>query len=127
MTDHALVVSTRQVFVPGLDRLPKLFRDAGEAASLRLIEFFTVTIRNRNTREAYGRAVRDFCRWCEDRKITLRDISPFLVAAYVEELGTTVDRPSVKQKLAALKMLFDWLVTGQVMPVNPAASVRGPR
>lgn len=127
MTDHALVVSTRQVSGPGLDRLPKLFRDAGEAASLRLIEFFAVTIRNRNTREAYGRAVRDFCDWCENRNIGLSDISPFLVAAYIEELGTKVDRPSVKQKLAALKMLFDWLVTGQVMPVNPAASVRGPK
>ena len=127
MTDHAIILSTRQVSLPGLDRLPKMFRDAGEHASRRLIEFFTVTIRNRNTREAYGRAVRDFCDWCEERRIGLRDISPFLVAAYVEELGTKIDRPSVKQKLAALKMLFDWLVTGQVMPVNPAASVRGPK
>lgn len=127
MADHALIVSARQVVLPGLDGLPKLFRDAGELASRRLIEFFTVTIRNRNTREAYGRAVRDFCRWCEKRKLGLLQISPFLVAAYVEELGSMVDRPSVKQKLAALKMLFDWLVTGQVMPVNPAAAVRGPK
>ena len=35
--------------------------------------------------------------------------------------------PSVKQRLAALRHLFDWLVNGQVMPVNPAHSVRGPR
>ena len=34
--------------------------------------------------------------------------------------------PSVKQQLAAVRHLFDWLVTGQVVPVNPAASVRGP-
>ena len=34
--------------------------------------------------------------------------------------------PSVKQRLAAIRHLFDWLVTGQVVPVNPAASVRGP-
>jgi site-specific recombinase XerC len=33
----------------------------------------------------------------------------------------------VKQHLAAIRMLFDWLVTGQVVPMNPAASVRGPR
>ena len=104
-----------------------MFRDAGEHASRRLIEFFTVTIRNRNTREAYGRAVRDFCDWCEVRKIGLSEISPFLVAEYVEELGTQIDRPSVKQKLAAIKMLFDWLVTGQILPVNPAAAVRGPK
>ena len=24
-------------------------------------------------------------------------------------------------------MLFDWLVTGQVVPMNPAAAVRGPK
>ncbi len=125
MDHHVLVLASRQVALPGLDRLPKLFRDEGEHASRRLIEYFTVTIRN--TREAYGRAVRDFCGWCEQRNIGLRDISPFLVAAYVEELGTKIDRPSVKQKLAALKMLFDWLVTGQMMPVNPAAAVRGPK
>src|ERR1700726_3417139 len=35
--------------------------------------------------------------------------------------------PSVKQRLPAIRHLFDWLVTGQVVPVNPAASVRGPR
>src|SRR5256885_16876780 len=29
--------------------------------------------------------------------------------------------------LAAIRMLFDWLVTGQVMPTNPAHAVRGPK
>src|SRR3954464_9867684 len=29
--------------------------------------------------------------------------------------------------LARLKMLFDFLVVGQVVPTNPAASVRGPK
>src|ERR1043165_6890745 len=33
----------------------------------------------------------------------------------------------VKQQLAAARMLFDWLITGQVVPVNPAAAVRGPK
>jgi DDE superfamily endonuclease len=35
--------------------------------------------------------------------------------------------PTAKQNLTAIRMLFDWLVTGQIVPVNPAASVRGPR
>src|SRR5580692_3846718 len=35
--------------------------------------------------------------------------------------------PSVKQRLAAVRHLFDWLVTGQAVPVNPVGSVRGPR
>ena len=34
--------------------------------------------------------------------------------------------PTVKQHLAAIRHLFDWLVTGQVVQMNPAASVRGP-
>jgi len=34
--------------------------------------------------------------------------------------------PTVKQHLAAIRMLFDWLVTGQVIPMNPASAVRGP-
>jgi len=49
------------------------------------------------------------------------------VAAYVEKLQKDLSRPSVKQQLAAIRMLFDYLVVGQVVPTNPASSVRGPR
>ena len=35
--------------------------------------------------------------------------------------------PTVKQHLAAIRMLDDWLVVSQVLPVNPAAAVRGPK
>lgn len=35
-------------------------------------------------------------------------------------------RPTVKQHLAAIRMLFDYMLTGGVLPFNPAASVRGP-
>ena len=35
--------------------------------------------------------------------------------------------PTVKQRLAAIRMLFDWLVVRQVLAMNPAAAVRGPR
>lgn len=48
------------------------------------------------------------------------------VAAYIEQLGRTRSKPTVKQHLAAVRMLFDWLVVGQVLPANPASSVRGP-
>ena len=50
-----------------------------------------------------------------------------VVAAYVEELTRALSPASVKQHLAALRMLFDWLVVGQVLPFNPASSVRGPQ
>jgi len=57
--------------------------------------------------------------------LNLSDIEPPHVAAYVEE----DDRApaTVKQNLAALRRLFDFLVTGQVLEANPAEPVKGPR
>lgn len=49
------------------------------------------------------------------------------VAASVEVLQARRFASSVKLHLAAIRMLFDWLVVGQVVPSNPACSVRGPR
>ena len=43
------------------------------------------------------------------------------------ELQGEFSPPTVKQSLAALRMLFDWLVTGHVLDVNPAHAVRGPK
>jgi len=57
----------------------------------------------------------------------LTAVAPIHVAGYVEEMQLTLSRPSIKQHLAALKMLFDWLVIGQVIPSNPAQNVRGPK
>jgi integrase/recombinase XerD len=107
--------------------LPRLIVDAGPQASRRFLEFFAARIRNRHTRETYARAAARFCDWCEQRRIRLEQVQPIVVAAYVEELGQTMAKPSVKQHLAGLRMLFDHLVLGQILPVNPAASVRGPR
>ena len=109
------------------DRLPSLLLDAGEKAWRRYVEFLTANIRNRNTREAYARAISRFSAWCERKHVRLEDVSPFLVASYIEDLGSRVSAPTVKQHLAALKMLGDYLVIGQVLPMNPMASVRGPK
>lgn len=54
-------------------------------------------------------------------------IQPLHVAAWIEDLGTTLSVPTVKQRLAAIRHLFDWFVVQQVVPVNPTASVRGPK
>ena len=107
--------------------LPALVACAGERAGKRFFEFFTAHIRNANTRRAYGRAVARFFAWCDARGIGLLEIEPVTVAAYIELLQKRLAAPSVKQHLAAIRMLFDWLVTGQVVPSNPAASVRGPK
>ena len=52
---------------------------------------------------------------------------PLHVATWIEAQTRAVAVPSVKQRLAALRHLFDWLVIGHVMQTNPAASVRGPQ
>jgi site-specific recombinase XerC len=57
----------------------------------------------------------------------LKRIEPIHVALYVEELQHSFSKPTVKQHLAAVRMLFDWLVTGQVIRTNPAHAVRGPK
>jgi len=107
--------------------LPMLITAAGEKASRRFLEFFTANIRNPNTRRAYAQAVARFAEWCERRGLALEKLEPVIVAAYVEELQRAISAPSVKQHLAAIRMLFDYLVVGQVLPFNPASAVRGPK
>ena len=77
-----------------------------------------------NAREAYARACAQFLAWCERHVTDLRAITPMHVAAYVEQHPGAPQ--TVKQHLAAIKMLFDYLVISQVVPVNPAAPVKGP-
>lgn len=108
--------------------LPAAIARAGEDASRRFLEFFAATIRNPHTRRAYFRATVRFFAWCEHRGAReLSTIEALHVAAYIEARGKEVDKPSVKQELAAIRMLFDWLVVGQIVPMNPAAAVRGPK
>jgi site-specific recombinase XerD len=106
--------------------LPALIARTDERARWRFIDFFTANIRNKHTRRAYYNAVTQFFDWIDGRGLTsLEQITPFIVAAYIEQHPG--EKPSVKQHLAAIRMLFDWLVVGQVMPTNPATSVRGPK
>ena len=105
--------------------LPRVIVDAGPQATARFLEFFAGRIANARTRAAYGRAVGQFLGWCEARGLGLRDVSPLHVAAYIRTHPGSA--PTVKQHLAAIRMLGDWLVVSQVLPVNPAAAVRGPK
>src|SRR6516164_4636590 len=57
----------------------------------------------------------------------LEDIEPIAISAYVEELGASIAEPSVKEHLAAIRQLFDYLVTGGVLVSTPAGSLRGPK
>jgi site-specific recombinase XerD len=110
------------------DRTHALVAAAGERASYRFLEFFTATVRNPNTRRAYARAAIEFFDWLGARGVThITAVESVHVAAYIEQLQKARSAPTAKLHLAALRHLFDWLVIGQIMPVNPAAAVRGPR
>jgi site-specific recombinase XerD len=122
MTPHSLTV-----LPSSLAGVPSVVTDAGAKATRRYIEFFTAEIRNPRTRRAYSGAVGKFFAWCERHHLTLETVEPVHVAAFIEQLGRSLAAPSVKLHLAAVRMLYDWLVLGQVVPVNPAASVRGPK
>ena len=104
-----------------------LFTPTPKAAE-RVLDFFTSQINNDNTRKAYLNATKRFALWCDQRGIgELASVKPFHVASFVKELQGELTPPSVKQHLAALRMLFDWLVTGHIIDVNPAHAVRGPK
>jgi integrase/recombinase XerD len=108
--------------------IPVTIAGAGERASYRFLEFFTARIRNPHTRRSYGRAVGDFLGWLERRGVTdITSVNSFIVAAYIEELQQHAPAPTVKQRLAAIRMMFDWLATGGILPFNPATAVRGPK
>jgi site-specific recombinase XerC len=117
--------------------LPVLVAASGHDAIDRFLNFFATQIENDNTREAYLRAAREFLGWCERRGLNappevhpiraLPDILPIHVAAWIRDLKATHAVPTVKLRLAAIRHLFDWLVTGHVLRSNPALSVRGPR
>jgi site-specific recombinase XerC len=101
--------------------LPALVTAAGNRAEIRFLEFFAGQIRNPHMRAPIA-AVGEFLTWC-----SAAGVQPVHVATWIEaQTQSGLTAPTVKQQLAAIRHLFDWLVTGQVAPLNPAGSVRGP-
>src|SRR2546430_1471872 len=127
MHSELIPIPSRQLARSGLDRLPVVVARAGERAAWRFVEFFTANIRNKNTRAAYAQACGRFFDWCDEPGLQLAPLQPVIVASYIEGLQNSLAAPSVKQHLAAIRMLFDWLILGQIIPMNPAAAVRGPK
>ena len=129
MSGELVVVNKREEAVALDPRsvLPPAVRRAGPRAEEAFFTFFAAHIRNVNTRTAYLRAVKKFFAWTEARGLGLAQVRPLHVAAYVEQLARGRSAPTVKQNLAAVRMLFDHLVVSQVVEMNPAAAVRGPR
>jgi len=120
-------MNTETALIPAPNLVPAIIAASGDRAGIRFLEFFASTIRNPHTRRAYGRAVADFLTWCEDHGVgSIAAVQPLHVAAWIELQTREHAAPTAKQRLAAIRHLFDWLVTGQIVPANPAASVRGP-
>ena len=108
-------------------RPPGLFLPEPKAASERFWEFFTANIRNGNTQRAYYKAACRFSGWCEDHGLhDLARVKPIHVATFIEELLQELSKPTVKQHLAALRMLFDWLVVGHIIDIDHEADPKGP-
>jgi site-specific recombinase XerD len=127
VSEQLIIAGSQSIGLVAPKSTPLLIKHAGQKATKRFFEFFTANIRNRNTREAYYRALADFFAWCDERNLALVDLEPIVVATYVEYLGTVYTKPTVKQHLAAIRMCLDWLVVGQIIPMNPSSSVRGPK
>ena len=106
--------------------VPALVASAGDRAGIRFLEFFASAIRNPHTRRACARAAGDFLDWCAGAGVlSITAVKALHVAAWIELRTQARPASTVKQRLAAIRHLFDWLVTGQIVLHNPAASARG--
>ena len=123
MLDSELAVVSLDSFAA-----PILIERAGPSIRKKFFEFFTVPIRNANTRAAYYRAIQQFLAWVERADYQqLEDIEPITVAAYIETLQRQAALPTVKQHMAAIRMLFSWLTEKGVLAMNPAREVKTPK
>ena len=107
--------------------MPALIAARGAHAGRRFIEFFTANIRNPNTRKAYYRAACEFFDWCDTAGFGLLDIEPVQVAAWVDELGRRFCAADGEAMAGRRAHAVRLVVVGQVLAVNPAAAVRGPK
>ena len=107
--------------------VPEIVADTHRDAGERFLEYFAATIRNPNTRAAYMNAVADFLRFEPVSGLgSLAEVRSIHVSAYIESICERFAPQTVKQRLAALRGLFDWLARHGVLETNPAAPVRGP-
>jgi hypothetical protein len=123
MSDSELAVVAAQSFPA-----PILIERAGPSTRKKFFEFFTVPIRNAHTRAAYYRAIQQFLAWAERAGYQdLEDIEPITVAAYIEILQRQAAPATIKQHMAAIRMMFSWLTEKGVLAMNPAREVKTER
>ena len=127
MSEASIIPLTASGDLATLSRsVPTLFLTSSKSSE-RCVDVFTSHIRNNNTRIAYYRASGRCAEWTLAGGIDgLHHVRPVHIATYIEQLLQKVSKPTVKAALAALRMLFDWLVVGRAEH-NPAHAVRRPK
>lgn len=103
--------------------VPELFKKDGENTWRRFVEFFTAQISNDNTRRTYLQAANQFLVFLDRHGFSLKTASPVLIASYIR--GLSKSPASINVHLAAIRVLYDFLVVGGEIPHNPARSVKG--
>lgn len=109
---------------------PPAIASASPEAWHAILQFFAAEIRNPNTRRAYLRAAQDFFEFAADRKggNRLDTINSLHISAWIEAMSRDgLSAPTIKQRLAAMRMLFQSLARERIVPINPASVVRGPK
>ena len=102
---------------------------ASDHVRLTLETFFKAEVRNPNTRRAYQNGAKDFFVYLSacSHVDTLEAINAMQVSGWLDAMQARgLSTPTIKQRLAGLRRMFNALVRAQVLRVNPAAVVRGP-
>lgn len=108
-----------------MNNFPAVFLKDGEKTWQRVLEFFTAQISNDNTRRAYLQAVKQYITFLDKHNLSLKTANPVVIATYIKSLK--ISPASIKQHLAGIRVLYDYLVTKGELPYSPAISVKGPK
>jgi integrase/recombinase XerC len=109
---------------------PPAVANAPPDALHAILQFFAAEVRNPNTRRAYLRAAHDFFSHAGVMSggQTLASISALHASSWIETMARQgLSAPTIKQRLAGIRMLFQSLVRERILAINPAAIVRGPK
>jgi site-specific recombinase XerD len=116
---------SRKVVLAG--GVPAIIADTHPDAAARFSEYFSAAIGNPNTRAAYRNAVVDFLQFEPVATMaSLADVRPAHLSGYIDAVNACFSPQMVRQRLAALRGLFEYLARHGVLETNPAAAVRGP-
>ena len=108
---------------------PLAVSSASPGALHAILQFFAAEVRNPNTRRAYIHAAQSFFQHAAQFSAGQRldTITSLHVSSWVEAMmrdGRSA--PTVKLRLAGIRMLFQSLVRERIVTTSPAAVVRGP-